>query len=69
MAKTEIKENSRVNQIFEDLEKFLDFCRTYGYPYDESDLYSNKSYAYRQFNKFLTGKAFKDNWSLDSKAV
>lgn len=67
MAKVEIKENPKVKQIFEDLEKFLNFCKTFGYVFDERDLYSNKSYVYRQYTKFATGKPVKDNWSLDNQ--
>lgn len=67
MAKTEIVKNeSRVNQIFTDLENYLNFCRSYGYRYDESDLYNNRSYSYRQFTKFMSGKNFKDMWDQDS---
>ncbi len=67
MAKPEIKHNPRVRQLFEDLEKYLDFCKDYGYKFDESELYSNKSYVYRQFNKYLTGKPVRDMWELDAK--
>lgn len=67
MAKIEIKPNPRVNQIFEDLEKYLEFCVKYGYKFDEIDLYSNKSFAFRQFTKYLSGKPAKDNWELDAK--
>ena len=56
MAKQHYQSNPLVNQIFEDLEKYLDFCQSYGYKFDEADLYSNKSYIYRQFTKYLTGK-------------
>ena len=58
-------DNSRVNQIFDDLEKYLDFCRDFGYRYDESELYSNKSYVYRQFQKFVAGKNAKNQWDID----
>ncbi len=67
MAKPEIKHNPKVTEIFNDLEKFLDFCVTYGYVFNESDLYSNKSYVYRQFTKYLQKKPVKDNWELDAK--
>ena len=67
MSKNETTKNSsRVNQIFDDLENYLNFCREYGYKYNEADLYSNRSYAYRQFTKFQTGKNFKDMWDLDN---
>jgi len=69
MAKTENKSNNRVNQIFDDLENYLDFCRTFGYRYDEADLYSSRSYVYRQYTKFLSGKPVKDQWEVDSKVA
>ena len=38
MAKVQIQSNPRVNQIFDDLEKFKDFCVQFGYKFDESSL-------------------------------
>ena len=50
MAKnTTTKSNSRVNQIFEDLDKYRGFCRDYGFRFDEAELYNQRSYVYRQF--------------------
>ena len=62
MAKSNIQSNPRVQQIFDDLEKYLEFCRAFGYKYDENDLYNQRSFNYRQFIKFSTGKQVKDNW-------
>ena len=59
--------NPRVVAIFDDLERYLGFCRDFGYRYDESDLYNWKSYAFQQFNKYCQGKPAKDMWSLDAK--
>ena len=67
MAKAAIKSNPRVHQIFDDLDAYLNFCKNFGYSFDERDLYSNKSYVYRQFTKFITGKSVKDMWELDAK--
>lgn len=67
MAKSEYKSNNRVHQIFNDLERYLEFCRDYGYRYDEADLYSQRSYVYRQYSKFLAGKPVKDNWAANSE--
>jgi hypothetical protein len=67
MSKRDNKSNGLVNQIFDDLEQYRNFCRDYGYRYDESELYSNKSHIYRQFTKFMSGKPVKDMWELDSK--
>lgn len=56
-----------VTKIFDDLEKFLEFCRDYGYRYNEKDLYNWKSYAWQQYNKFLNGKTVKNMWDQDSR--
>lgn len=69
MSKGENRSNSRVNQIFDDLEHYLNFCRDFGYRYDEADLYNNRSFAYRQFTKFIAGKPAKDMWEVDGKPV
>lgn len=67
MAKIQIKANPRVTAIFNDLEKYLDFCKEYGYKFDEAELYSNKSNAYRQYTKMVSGKQARNNWVEDSK--
>lgn len=54
------------HQIFDDLDNYLNFCREYGYKFDENDLYSQRSYAYRQFQKFAAGKYAKNQWEADS---
>jgi hypothetical protein len=59
--------NPRVKAIFDDLENYIEFCKDYGYRYDERDLYNWKSYAYQQYNKFLQGKTAKDMWILNSR--
>ena len=56
---------SRVNQIFEDLDNYRNFCRDYGYKFDEADLYSQRSYVFRQFQKFIAGKSVKNQWEID----
>jgi hypothetical protein len=62
MAKQTFQPNPRVRQIFEDLEKFKEFCVDYGYKYDEAVVYDMRNYVCRQFNKFLQGKDAKYNW-------
>lgn len=56
---------SNVNQIFNDLDLYRDFCREYGYKFDERDLYSSQSYVWRQFQKAFAGKDVKDQWEVD----
>ena len=69
MAKPVIKPNIKTTQILEDLEKFLEFCRSYGYRYNEGDLYNFKSYAYQQYHKFTQGKNVKDMWLEDGQKL
>jgi hypothetical protein len=66
MGKPPIKTNAKAMSVLDDLGQFLDFCRVYGYRYNEADLYNWKSYAYQQFNKFLNGKPAKDMWAIDA---
>lgn len=68
MAKIAIQSNPQVQKIFEDLEKYLEFCRDFGYKYNEKELYDNKSYVFRQYNKYITGKSVKNMWETDGKA-
>lgn len=62
MAKPHIQSNPKVKQIFEDLEKYRDFCVDYGFKFDEATLYDMRNYVYRQHTKSLAGKPVKDNW-------
>lgn len=62
MAKPTFQPNPKVNQIFEDLEKYKEFCVDYGYKFDEATLYDMRSFAYRQHQKQLAGKSAKSNW-------
>jgi hypothetical protein len=62
MAKPTFQPNARVRQIFEDLEKYLEFCQDFGYKFDESTMYDMRSFAYRQFQKNQAGKPAKDMW-------
>jgi hypothetical protein len=62
MAKQQFNPNNRVRQIFEDLEKYLEFCIDYGYRYNEAELYNPRSYVYRQYTKLATGKPVKNQW-------
>ncbi len=67
MAKPVIKPNPRVTQVFDDLERYLEFCQEFGYRYNEAELYNWKSYAYQQFMKFSQGKPVKDMWFEDQR--
>jgi len=58
--------NTKSNyQIFNDLDLYRNFCREYGYRFDERDLYSGQSYVWRQYQKSLAGRPVKDQWEAD----
>ena len=66
MAKNTTKNTSaQVKQIFEDLDNYRNFCRNFGYRFNEADLYNTKNYIFRQFQKFIAGKPVKNQWELD----
>jgi hypothetical protein len=67
MAKHQYQSNPRVNQIFDDLERYRDFCVEFGYKFDEANLYNMRNYAYQQYSKFTARKNFKDQWSVDQR--
>jgi hypothetical protein len=55
-------------KIFDDLEAFHDFCRFEMAPFNEADLYNNRSWVWRNFadknRKFRTSKPyFKKNFT------
>ena len=58
--------NMSTREIFQDLDRYCDFCRNYGYRFNEADLYNNKKYPYQQFRKFEAGKNAKDMWAIDA---
>ena len=66
MAKATFKVNNFYNQIFTDLEKYLEFCKEYGYYFDERDMYKERSNAWRQFSKYMVGKPVKNMWDQDA---
>ena len=66
MGKKHVKYNKQaVNQIFEDLESYLNFCKIYGYNFKEEHLYNMRIYSYQQYQKKLNGKRFKDQLGVD----
>jgi hypothetical protein len=67
MGKQNYTPSPRIKSVFDDLELYLNFCREFGYRYDEADLTNWKSYAFQQFNKHQQGKPAKDMWAIDSK--
>ena len=66
MIRSDIKSDSRITQIFNDLDNYRLFCRDYGYRFNEQELYNHKSYVYRQYQRYITGKPEKNQWEIDA---
>jgi hypothetical protein len=67
MGKISVRSNPVVDQIFDELEQLQEFCREYGYRYNEADLRNFKSYAWQQFTKYSQGKNAKNMWWEDAR--
>jgi hypothetical protein len=52
--------NSNVNRVFNDLDAFRNFCREYGFVFNEANLYRRNSEAYYAFERKRKGEYFKD---------
>ncbi len=50
-----------VNRIFDDLDEYRTFCVNQGYPFNEADLYNERS-PYGDFSRTKRGKYPRDNW-------
>ena len=69
MAKITFRPNPRVTEIFNDLEQYEEFCKDYGYRYNEADLYNFKTYAWQQYTKYTQGKNAKNMWWEDARRL
>lgn len=69
MNKQSQNSNPKFHQIMDDLDAYLDFCKDYGYKFDEATLYDMRNYAYQQFSKFQAHKNFKDQWAEDARKL
>jgi len=59
-----------VSKIFDDLDKFRDYCRFEGKPFNEADLYNNKSWvwtSYQKYQNYLRAKARNDGRDFTSR--
>jgi hypothetical protein len=59
------KNTVNINQVFDDLDIYRNFCRDFGYRFNEADLYNTRSGNYKQFQRFVSGKPIKNQWEAD----
>jgi hypothetical protein len=50
-----------VTTIFDDLDKYREFCVEYGYPFDERHLYNEKT-PWGEYARVQRGKYPRNNW-------
>jgi hypothetical protein len=55
-----------VTRIFDELDRYRQFCVEYGYPFNEAHLGNDHS-PYSEFMRFQQGKNPRDNWSWSAK--
>ena len=67
MGKQQYRPSARALAVQDDLNSFLEFCRDFGYRFNENDVYNFKAYAWQQYNKFIQGKNAKNMWDEDSR--
>ena len=58
--------NRKIAQIFDDLDTYRDFCREYGYKFDEKDLYRRNS-PYAQYERAKRKDPVVNHWVEDAK--
>jgi uncharacterized protein YifE (UPF0438 family) len=60
---------STENTLFDDLDKYREFCIEYGYRFNEADLLNMRSYSFQQFSKLASGKNAKNMWEEDARRL
>ena len=59
--------NKAVNRVFDDLDSYRNFCREFGYKFNEADLYRHGT-PYSQYSRYRRGEPVRDNWEIDAAA-
>ena len=54
--------HTTVHEIFDDLEKLLNFCCEHGFKFEPRELYDPRTFVWQQYMKFTNGKPCRNNW-------
>lgn len=60
-VKKYLRMKPEVNKIFDDLDEYRTFCVNQGYPFNEADLYNERS-PFGDYLRTKKGKYPRDNW-------
>ena len=58
-----------VIRLFELNESYLQFCKDFGYAYNEADVENYKTYPWQQYQKYANRKHVKNNWDDAVKGI
>ena len=55
------------SKVYDDLQDYLRFCKTFGHPYDEKALYKQDDENQQTYRNLKEGKRISNNWMRDAK--
>jgi len=58
---------STVDKIFDDLEKFQQFCVDFGHVFNPRNLYQENNASFKDFVKYSKGREPRNRWAEDAK--
>ncbi len=65
---TQIKYNKHeYNKIYNTLDDYLRFCKTFGHPYNEAAIGDITDPNYRAYKSFKEGTRIPNNWIADAR--
>jgi hypothetical protein len=67
-CKKYLRMSSEVSQVFDDLDELREFCRQYGYPFNEADLY-RKDTVWGLMLRVQSGRNVRNQWSEELKRL
>lgn len=56
----------QMTKLFDDLDNYRNFCREYGYVFNEAHLYKGDT-PWGQYSRWRRGDRVVDNWKKDSR--
>jgi len=56
-----------INKIFDDLDTYRNFCKEFGYVFNEAHLYDART-PWGQFDRYKRGQRVVNNWKEDRRA-
>lgn len=56
----------QMTKLFDDLDNYRNFCREYGYIFNEAHLYKGDT-PWGQYSRWRRGDRVVDNWKKDSR--